>query len=693
VQAVVPLLLALLASAAQVQAARDSDSQQQRRHSEGTELQPLASEQQLWQRQQLRASRLASSSLASIAVAMALMAAAIAQPSVLAAPYMLSAAVAVWRWSGGSSRLSHGSSRGSNGHRALLQTYTAAYLVALYAWQAVLHGWDVLQPIAAVLGLFTLSSESDEKGWNGLVPALVQLAALLLLYLALGAEQPRARHLGHGQAFGSEGGRDERSPLLSGRQQPQASQLAAEPVAATSWVQLLYLLLLEAVELVCSRPAAVAAVLAAVSLLRPSLLGGCVLLIGLVSLMGGWADAAVRRMRRPLAALLLVWQLAWYALLCLLCQPCTCAMLWPFACLRAARQLTRHAALCLPCCCSYGATVAGRVVDVPQAADAVGVHDFGSSAWLPLLAMLLAAAATAGPATPARAGGSPLSSSNLLRLQQQQQQQQQGVSPRLQSLLFRIGSLRQPHAGTGAHSAGSPSDPGSPAAAAGAAASDGTLDAAAAAPWLVAWNLLLRLLYFCGFLAVPAALFVVGCTRYDALHGIYLAGLLCWLAGNTLHLKPGLAAVSQALACFRHCGTTCSFFSCSFFLTMCLRIFKSCKVGAACKVLPLPPDCPPSLFLIAGSLQRQQPLDAAQLLQHAHGCAVRGVRWRPARLWVPAPAQGVAGPADGNRGVAAGSGGNNAAGAGPAAAGASCQPAFDLGNDSQQGMGSGGDNS
>lgn len=233
---------------------------------------------------------------------------------------------------------------------------------------------------------------------------------------------------------------------------------------------------------------------------------------------------------------------------------------------------------------------------MPQAADAVGVHDFGSSAWLPLLAMLLAAAATAGPATPARAGGSPLSSSNLLRLQQQQQQQQQGVSPRLQSLLFRIGSLRQPHAGTGAHSAGSPSDPGSPAAAAGAAASDGTLDAAAAAPWLVAWNLLLRLLYFCGFLAVPAALFVVGCTRYDALHGIYLAGLLCWLAGNTLHLKPGLAAVSQALACFRRCGTTCSFFPCSFFLTMCLRIFKSCKVGAACKVLPLPPDCPPSLF-------------------------------------------------------------------------------------------------
>ncbi len=84
-------------------------------------------------------------------------------------------------------------------------------------------------------------------------------------------------------------------------------------------MQLLYLLLLEAVELVCSRPAAVAAVLAAVSLLRPSLLGGCVLLIGLVSLMGGWADAALRRMRRPLAAFLLVWQLAWYVLLCLLC--------------------------------------------------------------------------------------------------------------------------------------------------------------------------------------------------------------------------------------------------------------------------------------------------------------------------------------------------------------------------------------
>ena len=64
---------------------------------------------------------------------------------------------------------------------------------------------------------------------------------------------------------------------------------------------------------------------------------------------------------------------------------------------------------------------------------------------------------------------------------------------------------------------------------------------------LRAWGLLrlmlLRLLWYCGLLAVPAASFAVGAAAYDALHGAYWAGLLLQLASSTLQLRPSLAMV------------------------------------------------------------------------------------------------------------------------------------------------------
>jgi hypothetical protein len=165
--------------------------------------------------------------------------------------------------------------------------------------------------------------------------------------------------------------------------------------------------------------------------------------------------------------------------------------------------------------------------------------------------MLATAAAVAGPCTALRAGGSPLSSSNLLLLQiQQQQQQRQQMPQSLQSLLVRVGSLRHGSSSPPAGSAAGRSGACSPTAGASGAGlpSVAELDSpsAAAAPWLVAWSLLLRLLFYCGFLAVPAVLFVVGAVQYDVLHSLYLAGLLTWLAARTLQLRPSLTAVRKA---------------------------------------------------------------------------------------------------------------------------------------------------
>lgn len=111
------------------------------------------------------------------------------------------------------------------------------------------------------------------------------------------------------------------------------------------------------------------------------------------------------------------------------------------------------------------------------------------------------------------------------------QPQQTFMPPRLQNLLARIASLGQ--------SRGSSSSPASPLAGRGAFGADTT----AVAPWLTAWALLLRTLWYAGLAALPVAVFTVGALQYDLLHGAYLAGLLAWLAVHTLRLKPALSAV------------------------------------------------------------------------------------------------------------------------------------------------------
>ena len=63
--------------------------------------------------------------------------------------------------------------------------------------------------------------------------------------------------------------------------------------------------------------------------------------------------------------------------------------------------------------------------------------------------------------------------------------------------------------------------------------------------WVLLWRSLLRMLWYAGFLAVPAAQLAVGSTSYDALHGAYWAGLLLHLAAATLHFKPALLKVSR----------------------------------------------------------------------------------------------------------------------------------------------------
>jgi len=182
--------------------------------------------------------------------------------------------------------------------------------------------------------------------------------------------------------------------------------------------------------------------------------------------------------------------------------------------------------------CCYAASIAAHVARVPDAAQAAGLRA-ASTPW-PLLVMLSAAAATAALAC------SRGSSSG-----------QQQLPPRLQALLARLARLQ------GGSSSSMPASP-------TAGQMPGT--DAAAAPWLLAWALLLRALWYTGLAAVPVVLFVVGSLCYDVLHGTYLAGgptrdwgtnphllfkggaknrafcnlagLLAVLAARTLRLKP-----------------------------------------------------------------------------------------------------------------------------------------------------------
>lgn len=313
-----PLLLALMASAAQVQSARDSGSRQQRRQEEGTELQPLGPQRSGG----MQSPAAAAPPVSSMVAALLLLVAALAQPAVLTSPYMLSAAGAVWRWSAGTSGGGGRSGRsggGLQGLAALLQPYTAAYLTLLYVWQATLGSWPLVQPAARLLGLFSFSADEE---WPQLLPAALQLAAMLLLFLSLGL----AGSSGSGSAAdeGSSGvpasaaswGRGgEQAPLLQHGQQEQQAQLGgrvaspsrgAAPPHPLSMRQLLHLLLLDTGEVLCREPAVVAAVLCGGALVQPSLLSGTVLLWALAALLWGRAAHALRRGSRALTGALLV---------------------------------------------------------------------------------------------------------------------------------------------------------------------------------------------------------------------------------------------------------------------------------------------------------------------------------------------------------------------------------------------------
>lgn len=488
-QVVVPLLLALLASAAQVQAARESSARQAHQRAEGTELRPLARGPQ-------RAAAVAPVPARAVAAAVALLAAALAQPSVLAAPYMLAAAAAVWRWAGGGGG---GGGRGIAGLRALLRPYTAAYLVALYAWQA-LSGWDVLQPAARVLGLFSLSAAASQ-GWQQLLPVAVQLGAMLLLFLAAGpltAAGEGSTRARRDAGPSGEPGASERAPLLQHDAQqthqqqqplsppPRTAAAAAGPLVSAQ--QLVYTLLLDTAEALCRQPAAVAALLCGAALVAPSALGGGLLLWSVAALLAQPAARALQHHSRTLTAALLVSVVCKSCLArCLVCTRSLCLTFPP----QPDVQVWH-----LSCYCT---SIAATMFSIPAAAQVAGLQP-SQLPW-PLLALFAAAAATASLAWSSR---QPVGPEALQPL---------ALPPRLQHLLARIGRSERRHAG------GSSSVPTSP-------MSAGAPSEAAAAPWLMAWHLLLQALFYAGLAAVPAAVFAVGVACYDVLHGVYLAGEL-----------------------------------------------------------------------------------------------------------------------------------------------------------------------
>ena len=292
----VPLLLALVASAAQVQAGRDADSRQQRQAAEGVELQPLGAAARG------RAHGGASPALAAWAVAAALVVAAVTQPSLLAAPYMLAVAAALWRWSGG------GGSGGALSRLALVKLYTAAAVAACYIWQAGPTRWPLLLAWARVLGLTSFADPAAT--WQQLAPAAAQLAAMLLLLPLLSLRSAAA---GGAASLPSAGlpASSERAPLLQhDQQQLQAVATPASPtrsaVPALTLPQLLYLLLLDLGEVLCREPAVVAAVLCGSALARPSLLSGALLLWGVGALLARPVATALRSWSRALTAALLV---------------------------------------------------------------------------------------------------------------------------------------------------------------------------------------------------------------------------------------------------------------------------------------------------------------------------------------------------------------------------------------------------
>ncbi|GAB4823805.1 hypothetical protein N2152v2_010851 [Parachlorella kessleri] len=280
-------------------------------------------------------------------------------------------------------------------------------------------------------------------------------------------------------------------------------------------------------ELLTARPACVAAMLCACALIEPSVIGGTVLLVGLaVQLSRTHAAAPVlQRYSRLLCVALLLWVLG----------------------------------------CFFASSVA-PALGSNQVLEAVGVHSFQGArakgvAGAPFLALLLTAAAAAGLAragSVAGAGGAGRGAAQLERIVSMLYPRPRHVSRRRS-----MGTTASIGAAGGGLASGSPraalsprpspspalfaSTPlsggsvVSPNAPAGSPADANAADMAGRRAWVLLWRSLLRMLWYAGFLAVPAAQLAVGSTSYDALHGAYWAGLLLQLAVATLHLKPSLA--------------------------------------------------------------------------------------------------------------------------------------------------------
>ena len=417
--------------------------------------------------------------------------------------------------------------------------------MALYVWQAFLSYFRPLQPAADFLGLFLLSPRLPA---SELWPAATQLASLLLLFAALGFLRRQRNGSGGGgaagggdsvglsvlaRALGRESfatrqrsysadlgrGPPSSGPLLGSSREEAAAPAAPDfpaggdhpwavpggsgrespgprgrPRRAPSWRRVVLPLAFEAVvaglELLCSRPAAVAAALCALAMVQPSVMGGALLALGLLALLlpprpGG------RLLRAHSDAL------------------CAVLLAWLAAC--------------------YVATALQRLFPVSAEAEALGLHAFPRpSAAGPLAAMLLCAAAAAALARSSRAA---------------EPAALPAAPPQLQRLLASLAGPGSPPAGGGGSPLGSPLsyDPASPSGLSGRW--DGGGGGGAQGAWGLVHQFALRVLWYLGFLALPALLFVVGGAGFDVLHGAYLAGLLLQLAAAALRARPAISEV------------------------------------------------------------------------------------------------------------------------------------------------------
>jgi hypothetical protein len=496
-----PPLLAMLTSAAQVQAAR-------RRQAAAA---PAA---------RAAALRVSSYTNAGVAAGLAAAAACLSHPTLLAAPYAAALAAALWRWGAARPTLgAAGGGRGGGGALLALQAYTAAHLSALYVWQWGLSYFAWLRPAAALLGLFVV------RGGGGGQPAaleaqmVAQLGSLVVLFVALAhcvrssgrAAPPRglslvarllnaAPALAPGEEGEAEGGAL-RQPLLSAEEdedEEDEGRGAGSERGGLSWRRAL---LPATVEVgvagwtaACGHAGAAAAALCGVALIRPSAIGGAALGAGLAVLLLLPARCArlPRRAARALCGGLLAWALACFA-----------------------------------------ATAVRPALGWSDVADAMGVHAFERLPFAPLLAMFAAAAALAAHARAAAdAQGTPLPPPSALA----------------QRLLQRLVAARA--------GAASPAPPSTPAATPPLAAFGSPLpgdgeQAAADDAWAALRRACLRFLWAAALVAVPAAAFAVGVSRFALLFRLFLGGLLVRWARATAAPRPGVAAAATPAATHR----------------------------------------------------------------------------------------------------------------------------------------------